>query len=66
MDDANPESVFRRVRRWLHGQVVKEVPEDIAVCEFDCRKGQCRMGEWSTCERRHRIQQAIRDDRVKR
>jgi len=38
----------RRVLR----QLVQEVPADIALCEFDCRKRQCRRGEWATCRRR--------------
>jgi hypothetical protein len=33
------------------GALVKDVPEDMAVC-FDCRKDQCSQGEWDTCERR--------------
>jgi hypothetical protein len=52
MMDSNPNPVMHKVKRWLKNQIVQDVPEDIALCEFDCRKGQCRMGEWESCERR--------------
>ena len=48
----NAKQAMRKAKRWLKGQIVQEVPEDVALCEFDCRKGQCRMGEWESCERR--------------
>jgi len=51
-DSPKKESPFTRLRRWVKGQFVQEVPEEIALCEFDCRKGQCSMHEWETCERR--------------
>ncbi len=38
--------------RWLRNQIVQEVTEDSAICEFDGRKGQCTMEEWESCERR--------------
>jgi hypothetical protein len=34
--------------------MVGDVPDEIALCEFDCPKGQCRQGEWDTCARRIR------------
>lgn len=43
---------IRAIWRWLRNQVVQEVPEDSAICEFDCRKEQCVQAEWATCERR--------------
>jgi hypothetical protein len=42
---------------WLKRQIVQEVPEDIAACEFDCgcvfecRKNQCASSELRTRER---------------
>jgi hypothetical protein len=45
-------SLFRRLRRWVTNQLIQEVPGDIALCEFDCRKKQCTIKEWATCERR--------------
>ncbi len=49
---SKPASLFRRLRRWLTKRVIQEVPGDIALCEFDCRKQQCTIEEWTTCERR--------------
>jgi len=45
-------TLFRRLRQWVTNQVIQEVPGDIALCEFDCRKQQCTIKEWATCERR--------------
>ena len=45
-------SMMSRFGRWLKNAVVQDVPDRIALCEFDCRKKQCLRGEWSTCERR--------------
>jgi hypothetical protein len=33
-------------------QVVQGVPEDIMICEYDCRKAQCTMVEAERCEKR--------------
>ena len=35
-------------------QVVGDAPEELGICEFDCRKEQCLQDEWDTCERRIR------------
>lgn len=43
---------FARTWRWLKDQIVREVPPESAICEFDCRKEQCMYDEWATCERR--------------
>ncbi len=43
---------FARAWHWLKDQWVREVPPDLALCEFDCRKLQCMEGEWASCERR--------------
>jgi len=37
---------------WLRKQIVAEVPADLAVCEFECRKTECSSDEWICCERR--------------
>jgi hypothetical protein len=42
----------REIWHRLMSQVIAEVPDDIVVCEFDCRKYSCTLGEWETCERR--------------
>ena len=38
--------------RLIKNQIVQEIPEEIALCEFDCHKQQCTEKEWSTCPRR--------------
>jgi hypothetical protein len=38
--------------QWVRNQIVQYVPEEQALCEFDCRRGQCTQGEWAGCERR--------------
>jgi curli biogenesis system outer membrane secretion channel CsgG len=43
---------LRRSWQQFEQHLSEEVPEDIAVCEFDCRKTQCSYGEWKSCERR--------------
>jgi hypothetical protein len=45
-------NLLRRIWDWVAGQFISEVPEDEALCEFDCRKPQCREGEWESCVRR--------------
>jgi hypothetical protein len=45
-------SPFNRLWRWVKDQIVQDVSKESAICEFDCRKEQCTMGEWETCERR--------------
>jgi hypothetical protein len=40
-----------KLQEWLHRLVVS-VPREVAVCEFDCHKAQCRMGDWQRCKRR--------------
>lgn len=46
------DGLLRRFRRWVAARIVQEVPEDIAICAFDCKKGQCTDGEWAICDRR--------------
>jgi len=41
-----------RAWRWIKNQIIQDVPKESALCEFDCRKGQCTIKEWETCERR--------------
>jgi hypothetical protein len=42
----------RSIWNWLRRQVVYDVPQSDALCEFDCRKPQCTDSEWEVCERR--------------
>ena len=45
-------NIFRNLWAWVSGQLIGEVPEGDALCEYDCRKLQCTEGEWETCSRR--------------
>jgi hypothetical protein len=45
-------TLFRRFRRWVRNQVIQDVPNSIALCEYDCRKQQCTTEQWAACERR--------------
>jgi hypothetical protein len=38
---------------WIRRQIGK-VPDEDAVCEFDCRRLTCRFGDWERCDRRRR------------
>ena len=43
---------FGKLTRSLKGQIVSDVPPEYALCEFDCRKGQCQHDEWLHCPNR--------------
>ena len=45
-------TVFDRGWRFLMDQLIQDVPETIAFCEFDCREPNCTADRWATCERR--------------
>jgi hypothetical protein len=46
--------MIRNLWRWLQGQMVQDVADSVAVCEFDCRPVAYRRGEWERCEHRLR------------
>ncbi len=43
---------FSRLGHWAQEQVVGEVPTDLGLCEFDCRRTSCSAEEWISCQRR--------------
>jgi len=47
-------NLLRRLWRLVTRQIIDDPPDDIAICEFDCREGQCSQQEWDTCDRRIR------------
>ena len=47
--------LFAKFWRRLGQQFGADVPLDIALCEYDCRKPQCLQGEWADCQRRLRF-----------
>jgi hypothetical protein len=38
--------------RSLRQQSVADVPIELELCEFECRKPQCLKDEWEHCQRR--------------
>lgn len=44
--------LLQNVWNWTRGHLIGEVPDDDALCAFDCRKPQCTEGEWESCVRR--------------
>lgn len=54
MNDAfsRTKAALIRLGQRVKSEVVRDVPEDIALCEFDCRRMRCTIGQWATCERR--------------
>jgi len=45
--------MFGKLLNWIRFPVAR-VPDDIAVCEFDCHKQECLLHDWEHCERRLR------------
>jgi hypothetical protein len=43
--------MFGKLIHWVKVSIAK-VPEEIAICEFDCREDECRMQDWARCQRR--------------
>ena len=41
-----------KFKHWATRQLASEVPLDIALCEYGCRKSQCLQEEWEHCEHR--------------
>ena len=38
--------------QYLKDQIIQMVPDEIAICEFDCRREHCLMDNWKTCANR--------------
>ncbi len=43
--------MFGKMLEWFKRPVAR-VPEDVAVCEFECDKLECRLEDWENCKRR--------------
>jgi hypothetical protein len=50
----NNQGRIYQVRQWFKTLLIQDVPEEIAACEFECRRTDCRQGEWETCPNRLR------------
>jgi hypothetical protein len=48
----NSRGSLKRLWGWIKEQIVQDVPEHLAICEFDCscvrecRENQCTLREW--------------------
>ena len=51
--------MFERLRQWF-SHSAEEIPEELSVCIFDCRKSECPIGDWEKC--RHRLQGRLQSD----
>jgi hypothetical protein len=40
------------LRKRLINAIVQPVPDDLALCEFECSKTECSAEEWKHCRRR--------------
>ncbi|NEV62396.1 hypothetical protein [Thiorhodococcus minor] len=47
-----PASFLTRLRLSFARFWVDAVPDDLAACEFDCRKTRCVEGDWEACAHR--------------
>jgi hypothetical protein len=50
-----------RLARWFGSQVAQIVPENIAVCEFECRETTCISASWRECRRRREMRPGGRE-----
>jgi hypothetical protein len=41
-----------RLSRWVAGHWSREVPNEIASCEFECNVNECQEDDWIRCQRR--------------
>lgn len=58
----NKQGRVRRVVERFKAGWIRDVPEEIAACEFECRRTDCRHGDWETCERRLRAMRVDKDE----
>lgn len=51
-EECNPGKSKPTLRERLMRHWVWAVPDEIAICEFDCPKTDCSHAEWKDCKRR--------------
>ena len=47
-------STLRTAWRLIKNQWIQEVPEEISICEFECRNPECQGAQWVACQKRLR------------
>jgi hypothetical protein len=52
LNNSRLRDALSRLGHWAQVQIVSEVPEDLAICEFDCPETQCSISKWMSCQRR--------------
>lgn len=57
-----PATIFDRGWRFLMNHLIQDVPESLALCEFDCRHPDCTPEQWASCERRLRAVQRAQEN----
>jgi hypothetical protein len=45
-------NALTRLWGWVKDEFIQDVPEETAICAFDCAKEQCTREEWEACDRR--------------
>ena len=55
--------MFGKLINWLKVPIAK-VPDELAVCEFECDREECRLEDWEHCERRLHLREK-RDSQYK-
>ena len=51
-DNCSHDAGHGTLRQRLMDHLVGTVPEDSAICEFNCSKTECSNDEWTHCQRR--------------
>ncbi len=52
LDESDHPWFLERLWQKIRGEIVQTVPEEIALCEFDCRETSCSAERWRKCQRR--------------
>lgn len=48
-----------RIRGWMGGPLVSDVPGELAACEFECKRPECFDEKFVGCERRKRTEALV-------
>jgi hypothetical protein len=48
-------SLLKPVKRWFNTHIIQEVPINLSICEFSCKKTYCDQNMWITCQKRNQL-----------
>lgn len=51
---------IKSLKERILAHIVSEIPDELALCEFDCLKQDCTEDDWGHCEKRLQMVKAIR------